>query len=92
MQALEDCLKSPFDFVKLFGWYWNFHKTNLCTLPLERDAVGSVGETPIEDHVKTEAPETPIENYEVTPPIPHKMCNKTLLLKRNKKNYLILAK
>ncbi|WQZ78440.1 glycosyltransferase family 25 protein [Helicobacter pylori] len=68
MQALEDCLKSPFDFVKLFGWYWNFHKTNLHTLPLERDAVGSVGETPIEDHAKTEAPETPIENYEVTPP------------------------
>ncbi|NHA45156.1 glycosyltransferase family 25 protein, partial [Helicobacter pylori] len=70
MQALEDCLKSPFDFVKLFGWYWNFHKTNLRTLPLERDAVESVGETPIEDHVKTEAPETPIENYEVTPPPP----------------------
>ncbi|WQW50204.1 glycosyltransferase family 25 protein [Helicobacter pylori] len=68
MQALEDCLKSPFDFVKLFGWYWNFHKTNLRTLPLERDAVESVGETPIEDHVKTEAPETPIENHEVTPP------------------------
>ncbi|WRA62810.1 glycosyltransferase family 25 protein [Helicobacter pylori] len=67
MQALEDCLKSPFDFVKLFGWYWNFHKTNLRTLPLERDAVESVGETPIEDHVKTEAPETPIENHEVTP-------------------------
>ncbi|PUD32355.1 lipopolysaccharide biosynthesis protein, partial [Helicobacter pylori] len=70
MQALEDCLKSPFDFVKLFGWYWNFHKTNLHTLPLERDAVESMGETPIEDHVKTEAPETPIENYEVTPPNP----------------------
>ncbi|WRD33706.1 glycosyltransferase family 25 protein [Helicobacter pylori] len=71
MQALEDCLKSPFDFVKLFGWYWNFHKTNLHTLPLERDAVESMGETPIEDHVKTEAPETPIENYEVTPPPPN---------------------
>ncbi|EJC32393.1 glycosyltransferase family 25 protein [Helicobacter pylori] len=68
MQALEDCMKSPFDFVKLFGLYWNFHKTNLRTLPLERDAVESMGETPIEDHVKTEAPETPIENYEVTPP------------------------
>ncbi|WP_187917119.1 glycosyltransferase family 25 protein [Helicobacter pylori] len=68
MQALEDCLKSPFDFVKLFGWYWNFHKTNLCTLPLERDAVESVGETPIEDHVKTEEAEVPIENHEVTPP------------------------
>ncbi|WP_131126900.1 glycosyltransferase family 25 protein [Helicobacter pylori] len=96
MQALEDCLKSPFDFVKLFGWYWNFHKTNLRTLPLERDAVESVGETPIEDHVKTEAPETPIENHEVTPPppIPHKMRNKIVLLKRNKtlKNYLSLAK
>ncbi|MFP6184959.1 glycosyltransferase family 25 protein [Helicobacter pylori] len=70
MQALEDCMKSPFDFVKLFGWYWNFHKTNLRTLPLERDAVESVGETPIEDHVKTEAPETPTENHEVTPPPP----------------------
>nr|WP_232262694.1 glycosyltransferase family 25 protein [Helicobacter pylori] len=68
MQALEDCLKSPFDFVKLFGWYWNFHKTNLHTLPLERDAVESMGETPIEDHAKTKEAEVPIENYEVTPP------------------------
>ncbi|MGL2410388.1 glycosyltransferase family 25 protein [Helicobacter pylori] len=68
MQALEDCLKSPFDFVKLFGWYWNFHKTNLHTLPLERDAVESMGETPIEDHAKTKEAEAPIENYEVTPP------------------------
>ncbi|MGL2496465.1 glycosyltransferase family 25 protein [Helicobacter pylori] len=71
MQALEDCLKSPFDFVKLFGWYWNFHKTNLHTLPLERDAVESVGETPIEDHAKAEEIETLIENHEVTPPPPH---------------------
>ncbi|WQY10316.1 glycosyltransferase family 25 protein [Helicobacter pylori] len=70
MQALEDCLKSPFDFVKLFGWYWNFHKTNLHTLPLERDAVESMGETPIEDHAKTKEAEVPIENHEVTPP-PH---------------------
>ncbi|WRE25460.1 glycosyltransferase family 25 protein [Helicobacter pylori] len=95
MQALEDCLKSPFDFVKLFGWYWNFHKTNLHTLPLERDAVGSAGETPIEDHAKAEKAEVPIENHEVTPPtIPHKIRNKILLLKRNKtlKNYLSLAK
>ncbi|MCQ2702768.1 glycosyltransferase family 25 protein [Helicobacter pylori] len=68
MQALEDCLKSPFDFVKLFGWYWNFHKTNLHTLPLERDAVESVGETPIEDHAKAEEAEVPTENHEVTPP------------------------
>ncbi len=59
MQALEDCLKSPFDFVKLFGWYWNFHKTNLCTLPLERDAVESVGETPIENHEVTPPPPNP---------------------------------
>ncbi len=71
MQALEDCMKSPFDFVKLFGWYWNFHKTNLCTLPLERDAVESMGETPIEDHAKTKEAEVPIENYEVTPPPPN---------------------
>ncbi|MGL2505398.1 glycosyltransferase family 25 protein [Helicobacter pylori] len=70
MQALEDCLKSPFDFVKLFGWYWNFHKTNLHTLPLERDAVESMGETPIEDHAKTKEAEVPTENHEVTPP-PH---------------------
>ncbi|WQT31067.1 glycosyltransferase family 25 protein [Helicobacter pylori] len=70
MQALEDCLKSPFDFVKLFGWYWNFHKTNLHTLPLERDAVESMGETPIEDHAKTKEAETPVENHEVTPPNP----------------------
>ncbi|MCQ2808698.1 glycosyltransferase family 25 protein [Helicobacter pylori] len=70
MQALEDCLKSPFDFVKLFGWYWNFHKTNLHTLPLERDAVESMGETPIEDHAKTKEAEAPIESHEVTPP-PH---------------------
>ncbi len=70
MQALEDCLKSPFDFVRLYGHYWGGHKTNLHALPLERDAVESVGETPIEDHVKTEAPETPIENHEVTPPNP----------------------
>ncbi|GAA8342526.1 hypothetical protein HpNP145_01150 [Helicobacter pylori] len=52
-----------------------------------------MGETPIEDHAKTKEAEVPIENHEVTPPtIPHKMRNKTLLLKRNKKNYLILAK
>nr|BBG20891.1 galactosyltransferase [Helicobacter pylori] len=34
MQALEDCLKSPFDFVRLYGHYWGGHKTNLCTLPI----------------------------------------------------------
>ncbi len=78
MQALEDCLKSPFDFVRLYGHYWGGHKTNLCALPIYTEA------------------EVPIENHEVTPPppIPHKMCNKIVLLKRNKtlKNYLSLAK
>ncbi|GLP46784.1 glycosyltransferase family 25 protein [Helicobacter pylori] len=53
MQALEDCLKSPFDFVRLYGHYWGGHKTNLCALPIYTEA---------------EAPETPIENHEVTPP------------------------
>ncbi|EJB34447.1 glycosyltransferase family 25 protein [Helicobacter pylori] len=53
MQALEDCLKSPFDFVRLYGHYWGGHKTNLHSLPI---------------YTETEAPETPIENYEVTPP------------------------
>ncbi|MFP6282437.1 glycosyltransferase family 25 protein [Helicobacter pylori] len=56
MQALEDCLKSPFDFVRLYGHYWGGHKTNLCALPIYTEA---------------EAPETPIENYEVTPPPPN---------------------
>ncbi|WP_240640966.1 glycosyltransferase family 25 protein [Helicobacter pylori] len=82
MQALEDCLKSPFDFVRLYGHYWGGHKTNLCTLPIYTEA---------------EEAETPIENHEVTPPpppIPHEIRNKILLLKRNKtlKNYLSLAK
>ncbi|GAA8093036.1 hypothetical protein NP0004_06880 [Helicobacter pylori] len=53
MQALEDCLKSPFDFVRLYRHYWGGHKTNLCALPIYTEA---------------EAPETPIENHEVTPP------------------------
>ncbi|MFT2725313.1 lipopolysaccharide biosynthesis protein, partial [Helicobacter pylori] len=73
-----DCLKSPFDFVRLYGHYWGGHKTNLCALPI---------------YTETEAL---VENHEVTPPppIPHKMCNKILLMKRNKtpKNHLILAK
>ncbi|WP_033756229.1 glycosyltransferase family 25 protein [Helicobacter pylori] len=53
MQALEDCLKSPFDFVRLYGHYWGGHKTNLCTLPI---------------YTETEEAEAPIENHEVTPP------------------------
>ncbi|MGL2688837.1 glycosyltransferase family 25 protein [Helicobacter pylori] len=60
MQALEDCLKSPFDFVRLYGHYWGGHKTNLCALPIYTEA--EAPETSIE--------ETPIENHEVTPPNP----------------------
>ncbi|MFP6078425.1 glycosyltransferase family 25 protein [Helicobacter pylori] len=56
MQALEDCLKSPFDFVRLYGHYWGGHKTNLCALPI---------------YTETEEAEAPIENHEVTPPPPN---------------------
>ncbi|NHB41614.1 glycosyltransferase family 25 protein, partial [Helicobacter pylori] len=86
MQALEDCLKSPFDFVRLYGHYWGGHKTNLCSLPIYTE----------NEETEASIEETPIENHEVTPPppIPHKIRNKILLLKRNKtlKNYLSLAK
>ncbi|WP_120899053.1 glycosyltransferase family 25 protein [Helicobacter pylori] len=86
MQALEDCLKSPFDFVRLYGHYWGGHKTNLHSLPIYTEA----------EEVEASIEKMSIENYEVTPPppIPHKMHNKTLLLKRNKtlKDYLSLAK
>ncbi|GAA6922592.1 hypothetical protein AOH277_10170 [Helicobacter pylori] len=53
MQALEDCLKSPFDFVRLYGHYWGGHKTNLRALPIYTEA---------------EEAEALIENHEVTPP------------------------
>ncbi|MFP6013221.1 glycosyltransferase family 25 protein [Helicobacter pylori] len=68
MQALEDCLKSPFDFVRLYGHYWGGHKTNLCTLPIYTET--EEAEAPIENHAEAEASieKTPIENYEVTPP------------------------
>ncbi|GAA7095863.1 hypothetical protein ID0210_05100 [Helicobacter pylori] len=61
MQALEDCLKSPFDFVRLYGHYWGGHKTNLCTLPIYTEAEET-------DYIETEVP---IENHEVTPPPPN---------------------
>ncbi|MDU9720346.1 glycosyltransferase family 25 protein [Helicobacter pylori] len=64
MQALEDCLKSPFDFVRLYGHYWGGHKTNLCALPIYTEAEET-------DYIEAEAPETPIENHEVTPPPPN---------------------
>ncbi|WQY53067.1 glycosyltransferase family 25 protein [Helicobacter pylori] len=61
MQALEDCLKSPFDFVRLYGHYWGGHKTNLCALPIYTETEET--EVPIE--------KIPIENHEVTPPPPN---------------------
>ncbi|GAA8050972.1 hypothetical protein HpMS97_08150 [Helicobacter pylori] len=89
MQALEDCLKSPFDFVRLYGHYWGGHKTNFCALPIYTEAEET-------DYTEIEEAEVPIENHEVTPPppIPHKIRNKILLMKRNKtpKNHLSLAK
>ncbi|GAA9615995.1 hypothetical protein HpVa114_09460 [Helicobacter pylori] len=79
MQALEDCLKSPFDFVRLYGHYWGGHKTNLCALPIYTEAEET-------DYTEIEEAEAPIENHEVTPPppIPHKIRNKILLTTRNK--------
>ncbi len=64
IQALEDCLKSPFDFVRLYGHYWGGHKTNLCALPIYTE----VEET---DYTEIEEAEAPIENHEVTPPPPN---------------------
>ncbi|WP_441757098.1 glycosyltransferase family 25 protein, partial [Helicobacter pylori] len=64
MQALEDCLKSPFDFVRLYGHYWGGHKTNLCALPIYTEAEET-------DHTEIEEIEVPIENHEVTPPPPN---------------------
>ncbi|MFP6231127.1 glycosyltransferase family 25 protein [Helicobacter pylori] len=61
MQALEDCLKSPFDFVRLYGHYWGGHKTNLCALPIYTE----------NEEAEASIEETPIENYEVTPPPPN---------------------
>ncbi|MFP6157774.1 glycosyltransferase family 25 protein [Helicobacter pylori] len=73
MQALEDCLKSPFDFVRLYGHYWGGHKTNLCALPIYTENENEEVEAPMENHAEAEVPmeETPIENYEVTPPPPN---------------------
>ncbi|WP_240639925.1 glycosyltransferase family 25 protein [Helicobacter pylori] len=58
MQALEDCLKSPFDFVRLYGHYWGGHKTNLHSLPIYTET----------EEAKASMEKTPIENHEVTPP------------------------
>ncbi|GAA9418924.1 hypothetical protein TH0831_07530 [Helicobacter pylori] len=61
MQALEDCLKSPFDFVRLYGHYWGGHKTNLRALPIYTEA----------EEAEASIEKTPIENHEVTPPPPN---------------------
>ncbi|GAA8064596.1 hypothetical protein JP0576_00870 [Helicobacter pylori] len=58
IQALEDCLKSPFDFVRLYGHYWGGHKTNLHSLPIYTEA----------EEAEASMEKTPIENHEVTPP------------------------
>ncbi|WQT68816.1 glycosyltransferase family 25 protein [Helicobacter pylori] len=58
MQALEDCLKSPFDFVRLYGHYWGGHKTNLHALPIYTEA----------EEAEASMEKTPTENHEVTPP------------------------
>ncbi|BAW54639.1 lipopolysaccharide biosynthesis protein [Helicobacter pylori] len=70
MQALEDCLKSPFDFVRLYGHYWGGHKTNLCALPIYTEA----------DYVEVEEAEAPIENHEVTPPNPAQDTQQDLII------------
>ncbi len=79
MQALEDCLKSPFDFVRLYGHYWGGHKTNLCALPIYTEVEEADYYTEVEETIYTETEETdyyieaeaPIENHEVTPPPPN---------------------
>ncbi|QEF27323.1 glycosyltransferase family 25 protein [Helicobacter pylori] len=58
IQALEDCLKSPFDFVRLYGHYWGGHKTNLCSLPIYTEA----------EEAEASMEKIPTENHEVTPP------------------------
>ncbi len=81
MQALEDCLKSPFDFVRLYGHYWGGHKTNLSALPIYTEAE-EADYTEIEetDYIEIEETdyieaEAPIENHEVTPPPPNPAQN-----------------
>ncbi len=72
MQALEDCLKSPFDFVRLYGHYWGGHKTNLCALPIYTEAEETdYTETAETIYTEIEETEAPIENHEVTPPPPN---------------------
>ncbi|MCQ2825094.1 glycosyltransferase family 25 protein [Helicobacter pylori] len=67
MQALENCLKSPFDFVRLYGHYWGGHRTNLRTLPIYTEATEA-------EEAEASMEKTPIENHEVTPPQSRTRC------------------
>ncbi len=69
MQALEDCLKSPFDFVRLYGHYWGGHKTNLYSLPIYTET----------EEAEASIEKTPIENHEVTPPNPARDTQQDLI-------------
>ncbi len=71
IQALEDCLKSPFDFVRLYGHYWGGHKTNLHSLPIYTET----------EEAEASMEKTLIENHEVTPPpIPHKIAQQDCII------------
>ncbi len=80
MQALEDCLKSPFDFVRLYGHYWGGHKTNLSALPIYTEAEEI-------DYTEVEEAEAPIENHEVipTPPNPAQNTQQDLIVETQQK-------
>nr|BBG20892.1 galactosyltransferase [Helicobacter pylori] len=89
MQALEDCLKSPFDFVRLYGHYWGGHKTNLCALPIYTE----VEEKLIIQRLKRL--KHLLKTVKLPPPPQfHTRYATRFLMKRNKtpKNHLILAK
>ncbi len=78
MQALEDCLKSPFDFVRLYGHYWGGHKTNLCALPIYTETEETI-------YTETEEAEVPIENHEVIPPNPAQDTQQDLIIETQQK-------
>ncbi|WP_187917571.1 glycosyltransferase family 25 protein [Helicobacter pylori] len=83
MQALEDCLKSPFDFVRLYGHYWGGHKTNLCALPIYTETEETIyTETEEADYIEAEAP---IENHEVTPPNSTQDAQQDLIIETQQK-------
>ncbi|RVY92325.1 glycosyltransferase family 25 protein [Helicobacter pylori] len=77
MQALEDCLKSPFDFVRLYGHYWGGHKTNLRALPIYTE----VEET---DYIEAEVP-NPKEPSEPCKIAPQKISFNQVVFKKIKR-------